>query len=245
MPKHYQLDISTYYGGKGAEGTYQKIINQIPPHKIRVIGCAGLCSVTRNMEPSDITFLIDKDQQLIQGWRNAKKLSNKPGTIVPICDDFMNWGNRVGELSQSNDVFVYLDPPYPLSSRKCSREIYQHEMSDDDHRKLLAIACSFSCPTAISTYPNSIYSEILTDWRLLEFQSSTRHGLATEHLYMNYPEPIELHDYSYLGDDFRQREQIKKKHRSLVRKVSDLTPKEFAMLQKNIPRNLSTTKKRF
>jgi len=32
-----------------------------------------------------------------------------------------------------------------------------------------------------------------------------------EWLWMNYPEPIALHDYSYLGDNFRERERIKRK----------------------------------
>ena len=27
---------------------------------------------------------------------------------------------------------------------------------------------------------------------------------------MNYPEPLELHDYRYLGDNFRQRERLKR-----------------------------------
>ena len=27
---------------------------------------------------------------------------------------------------------------------------------------------------------------------------------------MNYPEPIRLHDYRYLGDNFRQRERLKR-----------------------------------
>ena len=27
---------------------------------------------------------------------------------------------------------------------------------------------------------------------------------------MNYPEPLELHDYRYLGSNFRQRERLKR-----------------------------------
>ena len=42
----------------------------------------------------------------------------------------------------------------------------------------------------------------------------TRGGrLATEWVWMNYPEPIALHDYRYLGEDFREREPIKRKKR--------------------------------
>lgn len=35
--------------------------------------------------------------------------------------------------------------------------------------------------------------------------------MATEWLWMNYPRPVKLHDYRYLGDDFRERERIKRK----------------------------------
>lgn len=79
---------------------------------------------------------------------------------------------------------------------------------------------------AISTYPNDIYKSILEDWRLLEFTSNTHKGLATEHLYMNYPEPSELHDYSYLGDNYRDRENIKRRHSTLLKKIDRLSPLE-------------------
>jgi DNA adenine methylase len=31
-----------------------------------------------------------------------------------------------------------------------------------------------------------------------------------EWLWMNYPPPIELHDYRYLGNNFRERERLKR-----------------------------------
>ena len=40
----------------------------------------------------------------------------------------------------------------------------------------------------------------------------TRGGTpATEWVWMNYPEPLALHDYRYLGDDFGERQRIKRK----------------------------------
>ena len=35
--------------------------------------------------------------------------------------------------------------------------------------------------------------------------------MATEWLWMNYPEPLELYDYRYLGKNFRERERIHRK----------------------------------
>ena len=50
----------------------------------------------------------------------------------------------------------------------------------------------------------------------------TRGGVRREFLYMNYDEPEELHDYSFLGDDFRERERISKKIQRHVNKLSKL-----------------------
>lgn len=46
--------------------------------------------------------------------------------------------------------------------------------------------------------------------------------MATEHLWMNYPEPIALHDYRYLGADYRQRERITRKIKRWQRKLANM-----------------------
>jgi len=51
----------------------------------------------------------------------------------------------------------------------------------------------------------------LNNWYTYSFQVTTHHGMATEWIWMNYTSPIQLHDYCYLGDNFREREKIKRK----------------------------------
>ena len=52
----------------------------------------------------------------------------------------------------------------------------------------------------------------LADWTSTTFQAVTRSGrIATEWLWFNFPEPIALHDYRFLGRNFRERERIKRK----------------------------------
>jgi len=52
----------------------------------------------------------------------------------------------------------------------------------------------------ISGYWSELYARELKNWRSISFQAMTRGGfVATEWLWMNYPEPFELHDYSFLG----------------------------------------------
>jgi hypothetical protein len=52
---------------------------------------------------------------------------------------------------------------------------------------------------------------------------------------MNYPEPVELHDYRYLGRNFRERERIKRKTQRWERKLRSMPALErhaiFAAMQ--------------
>jgi len=50
----------------------------------------------------------------------------------------------------------------------------------------------------------------------------TRGGLAEECLWANFPDPIALHDYRYLGDGFRERERIKRKKARWVSRLEKM-----------------------
>ena len=64
----------------------------------------------------------------------------------------------------------------------------------------------------ISGYWSALYADALKDWNSTHFQAMTRGGrTATEWLWYNYPEPVALHDYRFLGENFRERERIKRK----------------------------------
>ena len=117
-------------------------------------------------------------------------------------------------------VMVYADPPYPLESRSCQQKMYAHEMSSSDHIAFLKGARASQFYMAISTYENDIYSEMLSDWRLLQYQSVVRGGTRTEFLYMNYPEPSQLHDYSFIGKDFREREKLSRIKKNALSKLN-------------------------
>ena len=110
--------------------------------------------------------------------------------------------------------FVYCDPPYLLSTRR-SGPIYRHELTEAQHVELLGVITRLPCPVAISGYWSPLYAETLQSWRSISFMAQTRGGRpAREHLWMNYPEPAELHDYRYLGGEKRERERIARKVRT-------------------------------
>lgn len=116
-------------------------------------------------------------------------------------------GNTFTVPAHHND-----DPPYLMSTRRQHRPIYRYELTDQDHVDLLRCLNTLPCYVAISGYWSELYSSMLAGWDYISFEAQTRGGtMATEYLWFNYDKPTRLHDYRYLGDDFRERERIKRK----------------------------------
>lgn len=195
---------NTYNGGKGR--VYQQIINQIPPHQVYIEGCLGNGSVLRAKRAALRSFGVECDPHVIAAhWRGDEL----PGFTV-VCGDVFEF---LQAYPWSGGEFVYLDPPYLMETRSSQRSLYRHEIATpDEHHRLLTIVKQLPCPVAISGYWSALYGCMLGDWRTISFQTTKRSGKpATEWLWMNYPEPLELHDYRYLGDTYRSRERIKRK----------------------------------
>ena len=55
------------------------------------------------------------------------------------------------------DTFIYIDPPYLQDTRK--KYLYNHEMTDEQHMKLLQIVKESSCKIMLSAYENELYNE--------------------------------------------------------------------------------------
>ena len=85
-------------------------------------------------------------------------------------------------------------------------------MTIKQHEELLRVLTRMPAFVMVSSYWSELYADALKGWRSMSFETMTRGGsMATEWLWMNYPEPDELHDYRFLGDDKRQRERIRRK----------------------------------
>ena len=158
--------------------------------------------------------------------------------VVTASWDGMAWEFRredafafLERLQCRGDEFVYLDPPYLRETRANGKRIYRHELSFDDHVHLLEIIRGLDCMVAISGYWSELYADTLAGWRVASWTARTRQGVATEYLWMNYPEPTRLHDYRYLGDTYRERDRIKRKKARWVAKLQRMQPLErYALL---------------
>jgi hypothetical protein len=113
-------------------------------------------------------------------------------------------------------------------------------MTVEDHERLLQILTQLPCMVQISAYADPLYSSYLRNWRHVTFQSTTRRGLATEHLWMSYPEPKALHTYTHLGTDYRERERIKRKVSRWTRRLAALPAMERLALYSAIEETINT-----
>ena len=223
----------TYPGGKNGSGVYQKIINQIPPHRVYIEAFLGHGAIMLNKKPAACTIGIDGDGEVVDHWRdptaeNSDVRSNRSLTI--ILGDAISFLNS---YDFQGDEFVYCDPPYLFETRKSKRKLYNVEFgSKAQHKKLLTVLKSLPCRVAISGYPSSLYDAMLQGWRAISYNTVTRGGgMVEEWLWMNYPEPTELHDYRYLGDDYREREKITRQKKRWIARLKRMSPlQRYALL---------------
>jgi DNA adenine methylase len=61
------------------------------------------------------------------------------------------------------DVLIYLDPPY-LHETRVAKKLYKHEMSTQDHIKLLTLANQARARVVISGYASRLYNDMLGGW---------------------------------------------------------------------------------
>lgn len=124
-------------------------------------------------------------------------------------------------------VFVYVDPPYLMDSRRSAKRLYRQEMTVADHERLLGVVVRLRCAVMVSHYPHPMYARALDGWRTWRYQAATRGGgLAVEQVWCNYPEPTVLHDSRYLGSDKREREKVRRRVRNWTNGLLRMDPLE-------------------
>lgn len=248
--------VSSYPGGKSGAGIYQRLINQIPPHRVLVSAFAGHCGVTRHIRPAEHTIVIDADAAVCQWWDDWCRSPAGRALEIHHCDAVGWLAHRFGiteysaapkcgigsvgnhdlsvSLDSSAEYFVFCDSPYVLSERSGGR-IYRYEMSDAQHRAFSGTVSRIPAAKAalmVCGYRSPIYSACDRVMRSIDHRVPTRGGLQDERLWMNYPAPERLHDYRYLGGSNRERERIRRRQRNWVSQLQAMDPLEReAMLE--------------
>lgn len=196
----------TYFGGKAQEGVYQTIINQMPLHRCYIEPFLGGGAVMIRKIPAETNIGLDLDAEALAMFSRQFCLEDLT-LLNRDAITFLSGG--IGVFTP--ETLVYCDPPY-LHSTRSSCHRYNCEMTDEDHISLLRTLNELDCMVMISTYPNHMYETLLAGWRRIEYTSVKRSGnLATEYLYMNYDEPVFLHDDRYLGTNANNRQDINRR----------------------------------
>jgi DNA adenine methylase len=222
--------MTTYQGGKNGAGVYQTIINCIPWHWRYVEAFAGSAAIFRHKKPArGGSILIERDPG--QAEQLAQDLASS--NVKVLQADAIE---QLPRLALGAQDFVYLDPPYHPDARR-DLDLYAFELTAAQHEHLvLSLLPALSAERAkwaISGYRTALYDDAAGahGWRRTDYQAMTRRGVVTESLWTNFdPAVVDLHDHSYLGGDFRERERIARKVKRWAGKLQRLPRHERAAI---------------
>jgi DNA adenine methylase len=209
-----------YAGGKGR--IYQVIVNLMPPHATYIETHLGGGAVMSAKRPAARNIGIDLDPRVIENWRRAGRddIELHHADASRFLLEFPFTGNEL----------VYCDPPYWPAARRRPR-CYTHDYTEADHHRLLDVLLPLPCRVMLSGYRCETYDARLGNWLRLDIDSGTQVGRVSEGLWLNFDPGPALHDYAYLGADFREREAIRRRRETHVRRIAAAgAPERFAIL---------------
>jgi len=212
--------FKNYPGNKGVSGLYQAIINLMPVHDVYIELFLGQGEILRRKKPAALNIGNDIDPWISYRW---KCLYDQVSADIDRTD-FTDPGRiyfsnlpapKVISIyaGHGKKVLFYADPPYLRYTRKSHRRIYRYEMMEESgHIELLNYAAGSPHMWIISGYDCDLYNLLLPGWNKKQVNVSTRGGgTAIETIWFNFPEPRQIHDSTYLGKDFTDRQRIKRK----------------------------------
>lgn len=211
--------VMHYPGGKGK--SFQHIINVLPPHDTYIETHLGGGAVLRHKAPARTTIAVEIDPVVIDRWREES-----PGLASYVEADAIAF---LREYRFRGDEVVYCDPPYLPETRRRKR-VYRYDYLAEDHERLLDTIGRLPCPVVISGYPSPLYSARLHDWQTRTFTAKTHNGSRTECIWFNFDPPVRLHDARFLGRDYRERDNIRRRQERLRQRIASLPIQEQHVL---------------
>lgn len=204
-----------YPGGKGK--CFQRLINLMPPHSVYIESHLGGGAVLRHKRRAQINIGIDLDPIVIQRWYREH-----PGLCTLINEDAASF---LEDYPYMGGELIYADPPYMPELRRRSR-VYRHDYGTEEHRRLLEVLTNAKCMVMISGYDGALYNQSLKRWGKVSFPAKTHVDVREECVWMNFEPPKQLHDGSYMGDTFRHRQTLRRRHSRVLNKFRQMHPSE-------------------
>lgn len=157
---------------------------------LRTHSSHGTCSI----DPGDSNGFRSCD--IRSGKSYAREWAGIPLAIAAAADRFRGVTiehldyRRLVPKFDAPETCLYVDPPYPMSTRSAGGKGYLHELSDHDHKQLSWLLHACKSKVMISAYPCSLYDELYADWTRHEKQTTANGQVGavsrTELLYTNF-----------------------------------------------------------
>lgn len=212
-------------GTKGGSGVWQRIISEMPPHRVYIEPFWGRGTIARAKKPAEYTIGCDLDDDAIQDGRGYALMFQTCG-IRWLCDYFQLFlpfyrrANFTFGGVPWDEHFVYLDPPY----FGCSGH-YKHELTIDQHVLLCEMFMQLPCKAAMSGYWNELYDKLAC--RHIRIPTVNRAGQRVDEIvWLNYGPLRRYHDVRFVGKDRRERERIQRRVRNWKASLKRMQPAE-------------------
>lgn len=121
----------------------------------------------------------------------TKEWRSLPGRLVAASERLQNAqienlpAIEIIHRYDTEDVFLYIDPPYLHGTRK--NYLYRYEMEDGEHVELLEVLAKHPGKVLLSGYDNDLYNDMLHGWRKVQKKTQAEAGIPrVETLWMNY-----------------------------------------------------------
>lgn len=180
--------VLKYPGAKNRLANW--IVDHIPEHKVYCEPFFGSGAVFFNKEICYNEILNDLDDEVYNFFKVLRN-NGEQHTLEKAIERLKNAqieNKDALELIESlngKQTFIYIDPPYLLETRK--KYLYEYEMADDEHIKLLEMIKEKRCKIMISGYENELYETYLKGWRKTKKKTHAECSVSrTETLWMNY-----------------------------------------------------------
>lgn len=196
-----------FVGSKGGAGIAQWLISLMPPHTHYVEAFLGRGVVARKKLPASVNIGIEIDGNTLQKFW----LGQCPDWLELISGDALEYLPRL-DLPQS--ALIYADPPYLGAVRTdTNRRYYAHDqLSPEWHERFLDVMLAQRCMVMVSGYESELYHRKLAHWRTGYKWTVNRGGAAVkEFVWMNFETPGLLHDSRFVGDNYTDRQRVKRK----------------------------------
>lgn len=206
--------LPNYPGGKGS--CFRHIVNLMPPHDVYIETHLGGGNVLLRKKPAARNIGIDVDRSVIAAW--SDRIPSLPFAMELYNADAVSWLQSFTAAADDVDVgrvLIYADPPYFFENNP-DLSYYDKGCSVHEHRALLKLLVQLPFFVILSGYKSALYSDFLqrrSSWRCIEFPNTTHGGRKIEIAWFNFDPAMlyQRHDCRYVGDNYRERERIKRK----------------------------------